>query len=483
MSSSLLWYDLETFGRHPGWDRIAQFAAIRTNDRFEPMEDPIVLYCRISPDYLPDPYSCLITGITPKETSEKGLSEADFAKEIARVMNKPGTCVAGYNSIRFDDEFIRNLFYRNFYDPYQREYAQGNSRWDIIDLVRMTHDLRPDGIEWVYDEEGKPIFKLEVLSKANGLTHTHAHDALSDVEATIGLAKLIQEKQPKLFHYYFKLRKKEEVRRILNLQHPQPLVHASGMFTRSGGCSTIVSPLTVDPVNRNCIYSFDLRFDPTPLLELEVEEIRHRVFTPADQLGDTPRIPLKGIHMNKSPALAPLSTLLEDSRSKLGLNIELAQARHKQLHSFPNLAQKLRKVFQKEEGKEYQDPDLKIYSGGFFGDHDRDTFRTIRETSDQDIISLHPPFEDPRGPEMFRRYKGRNFLGSLTEEEKRKWYSYCATRLLTPEWDDAYDISTYSKKIDSLMQSRDIDGTQKKVLADLKAYGIWLERNILDYKD
>ncbi|MCA1755827.1 MAG: exodeoxyribonuclease I, partial [Spirochaeta sp.] len=212
MSATLLWYDLETFGRNPAWDRIAQYASVRTGADFEPVGDPTVLYCRASPEYLPEPEACLVTGLTPQRVKPQGLSEAEFADRVHREMTVPGSCVVGYNTVRFDDEFIRNLFYRNFYDPYRREYADGNSRWDIVDLVRMTHDLRPEGITWPEGEDGKPVFQLELLSAANGLLHNKAHDALSDVYATIALARLVHERQPKLFEFLFKLRKKDEVR-------------------------------------------------------------------------------------------------------------------------------------------------------------------------------------------------------------------------------------------------------------------------------
>jgi exodeoxyribonuclease-1 len=176
---TLLWYDLETFGRNPRYDRIAQFAAIRTDDRFVPMEEPVVLYGKLSPDYLPDPLACLITGITPQEANSKGLCEAELVRAIDVHLSRPGTCALGYNTIAFDDEFIRNLYYRNFHDPYKREWADGNSRWDILDLARAARDLRPEGIHWPVTEDGKPTVKLELLTQANHLSHEHAHDALS----------------------------------------------------------------------------------------------------------------------------------------------------------------------------------------------------------------------------------------------------------------------------------------------------------------
>ncbi|MEI7943054.1 MAG: exodeoxyribonuclease I, partial [Candidatus Riflemargulisbacteria bacterium] len=188
INSSFLFYDLETFGINPQLDRIAQFACIRTNENLEQIEEPTVLYCKISEDYLPEIEACLLTGITPQDTLKKGICEYEFIKQINEIFSVPETCVLGYNNIRFDDEFIRNSLYRNLFDPYKREWANGNSRWDLIDMVRLTHDLRPGNISWPQNEDGNTSFKLEDLAKANHLTNGDSHDALADVKNTVELA-------------------------------------------------------------------------------------------------------------------------------------------------------------------------------------------------------------------------------------------------------------------------------------------------------
>ncbi|HEY3487270.1 MAG TPA: exodeoxyribonuclease I, partial [Gammaproteobacteria bacterium] len=235
MSTSFYWFDYETSGVDPARDRPVQFAGVRTDADFRPIGEPLTIYCRFSDDILPQPDSCLITGITPQLANARGMNEVEFARRIHEELSQPGTCAVGYNSIRFDDEVTRYLFYRNFYDPYEREYKNGNSRWDIIDMVRMCYALRPEGISWPQHEDGAPSFRLEHLSKANGIKHEAAHDALSDVYATIGMAKLIKEKQPRLYEYLYNLRQKQEVSRLLNLRDRQPLLHTSSMFPSQTG--------------------------------------------------------------------------------------------------------------------------------------------------------------------------------------------------------------------------------------------------------
>jgi len=425
MPASMLWYDLETFGRHAQWDRIAQFACIRTDGSFEQIEDPVVHHCRISPDYLPDPEACIITGITPEIVNDIGMRESDFAARVYSLMAVPGTCTAGYNSIRFDDEFVRSLFYRNFYDPYRREYENGNSRWDIIDLARMCRDLRPEGVNWVTDDDGRPVFKLSELSRANGIEHEHAHDALADVRATIGLARLLHETQPKLFKYYYGLRKKDEVRRRLNLQQMKPIVHTSGMFTSPAGCTTIVLPVSVHPLQPNVVIACDLREDPADWLDEPVAEIQRRLFTKREELGDEPRVPLKGIHLNRSPAVAPLATLEDDRADALGIDRDACLAHAELLRSRVDIVQKVRAVYADPPQRVAHDPELQIYSGDFFPDEDREVFERIR-TSDPETLKSDPPqLYDRRGPELLWRYIARNFPESLTEQERQRWRSFC----------------------------------------------------------
>ncbi|TFG65133.1 MAG: exodeoxyribonuclease I [Spirochaetales bacterium] len=479
MASTMLWYDLETFGTHPQWDRIGQFAAVRTNDKFEQIKDTESFYCSLSPDYLPNPEACLVSGLTPQFVNAEGLSDRDFAARINRLMLEPNTCIAGYNNLRFDDEFIRSLFYRNFFDPYKREYNKGNTRWDIIDLLRMAHDLRPEGIEWPADGEGRPSFKLTDLTAANGIAHEEAHNALSDVKATIALARLLLEKQPKLFRFFFSLRKKDEARRLLNLQKIIPLVHSSGMFTSEKGCSSIVVPLSVHPLQPNVIISYDLRHDPADWIDEPAEEIRRRVFTRQEELVPEKRIPLKGIHLNRCPAIAPLSTLSEDRAGILGIDLDLCMKHAGILAKRNDLIQKIRAVYQEGNSGKYEDPELQIYSGDFFPDEDRIEFDVIRSSPPEKLLADPPRLHDRRGPELLWRYIGRNYPEAFPPAEQAKWKSFCAGRLLTPEAKGAVDFGTFSRDVKNRLSRVDTPAKDKRILKALLDYAKELERTVL----
>ena len=284
MSTTLYWHDYETFGVDTRRDRPAQFAGLRTDEALNEVGEPLVIYCKPARDVLPHPEACLLTGITPQIADAQGVPEPEFIARIHTELAQPGTCSVGYNTLRFDDEVTRHTLYRNFYDPYAREWQHGNSRWDLIDLVRMTHALRPEGIEWPLHDNGKPSFRLEDLAAANGIGHESAHDALSDVRATIGLARLIRDRQPRIYDWLFQLRRKQKASGQLDLVGHEPVLHTSSMYPSETGCTTLVMPLIGEPGNNNSVLVYDLRYDSGPFMALDEEGLRDRLFTRAEDL-------------------------------------------------------------------------------------------------------------------------------------------------------------------------------------------------------
>jgi exodeoxyribonuclease I len=311
-------HDYETFGKSPSMDRPAQFAGVRTDMDFNIIEEPLVIYCTPADDYLPDPEAVMITGITPQLALAKGVNEAEFARQIHQAFSVPGTCILGYNNIRFDDEVSRNIFYRSFYDPYAYSWQNGNSRWDLLDVMRACYALRPDGIVWPENEEGFPSFRLEHLTRANGVEHEHAHDAMSDVYATIAMAKLVKQAQPRLFDFLLQHRNKHKLNALIDIAEMTPLVHVSGMFGAARGNTSWVSPLAWHPDNKNAVIMCDLAGDMTPLLTLSADELRERLYTRREDLApEQSPVPIKLVHINKCPVLAPAKTLVAGKRRAL----------------------------------------------------------------------------------------------------------------------------------------------------------------------
>jgi exodeoxyribonuclease-1 len=389
----------------------------------------VMLFCQPAPDFLPDPTSCRITGIGPRKALEEGLREAEFCSRILAEFREPGTCVVGYNSMRFDDEISRNLFYRCLHDPYEREWKNGNSRWDLIDLVRMTQALRPDGIQWPLREGGLPSFRLELLTAANGIAHESAHDAMSDVYATLAMARLIKEKQPRLYDFYFSLRDKNRVLAQLDLANHTPVVHISQRFPAQRGCMGIVLPLCKHPTNNNGILTLDLLRDPSAWVHLDADAIRERLYKRSEDLADgEERIALKTVHINRSPAVAPLGVLTPELRERYEIDLALIEERRQFVLSQPQLLDKLREVFEDEAFAAEQDADLGIYSG-FFSDSDRRLMQQVQSLPPAQLRELQSRFIDPRLPELLFRYRARNYPDTLDMQEHQRWQQHCARRL------------------------------------------------------
>ncbi len=427
---SFYWFDYETVGTDPAMDWPSQFAGIRTDEQFNEIGEPLNIYCQLPKDHLPHPEACLVTGLDPAEVNKKGLVEAEFIGRIHQELITPETCAVGYNSLRFDDEVTRHSLYRNFYDPYAREWKHDNSRWDLIDLVRLTAALRPEGINWPLHDNNHKSFKLEDLARANNIDHGNAHDALSDVRATIALARLIKSRQPKVYDFVFKQRGKDQVTDLLNLTEQKPVVHVSGMFGAEKQNLSIVMPLAEQAINKNGVIVYDLTVDPEPLITLSIEQIRERVFTATDQLpGNSARIPLKVIHRNKCPVIAPLGVLRPADCQRLQLNLDVCHRHWALLLRQKGLSQKVQEVFSSPPTKVSDDPDMMLYSGGFFSPADRRAMDQVVSTTPEKLSQLKLIFKDRRLEEMLFRYKARNYPDVLDEQEKEAWRQFCIHRL------------------------------------------------------
>jgi len=456
--TSFYWHDYETFGIDPRRDRACQFAGIRTDEDFNVIGKPLTLYCQPTPDFLPNPEACLVTGISPQDAMRKGVIEAEFIQQIYQEMSQANTCSVGYNSIRFDDEFTRNLLYRNCYDPYEREYKLGNSRWDIIDLARITRALRPEGINWVDDDKGIPSFRLDKLTIANGIEHGAAHDALADVYATIELAKLIKQQQPKLYNFVFNHRSKASLNALLKLGSMTPLLHISGMYPAVKGCLAMVVPLCFHPTNSNGVIVYDLSIDPEPLLSLTADEIYQRVFTAANDLPEgIARIPLKTVHINKCPVLAPISVLRSEDAERLQLDKTLCLNHLAKLSQRANWSVLLNEVFNRDSFAEETNPDLMIYSGGFLNAADKAELSKIRQTPEETIADLKPNFRAKHLAELFFRYKARNYPMSLTEPERQHWQDFCQQRITDKSAGASIVLAEYMQRLSQLKEQPEVD--------------------------
>ena len=431
VTGTFFWHDYETFGVVPGRDRPAQFAGIRTDFALNEVAAPVVHYCQPASDCLPDPDACLLTGILPQTCLERGLPEHAFAAAIESELGLPGTTGVGYNSLRFDDEVTRHLFWRNLIDPYAREWQNECSRWDLMDVVRCSYALRPEGIRWPKHDDGRVAFKLAQLTAANGIAHESAHDALSDVRATLALARLVKTKNPKLFDFCLKLRKKDAVLAEVGPQGARPFLHVSGMYPSERGCLAVVWPLGPHPVNKNELIVWDLASDPSELFALDAQTVRLRMFTKTDDLPENvERLPIKTIHINKSPVvIGQLKTLSAQTALRWELDMELALRHASILEQHGPWPQAFwANVFTRPTPEPARDVDQDLYSG-FIGTADRRTLSRLRSLTPDALAKQRVGFEDPRLEELLFRYRARNFFDSLTHAERVRWEQHCSQRL------------------------------------------------------
>ncbi len=464
MNNTFYWFDFETFGANPMKDRPAQFAGIRTDENLNIIGEPLMIYCKPSPDFLPAPEACLVTGITPQTALEKGMPEANFFKAIEKELAQPNTCAVGYNSLRFDDEVVRHGFYRNFLPPYNREWQNGNSRWDLMDVSRMTAALRPDGINWPTKEDGSPSFKLEDLCAANGINTENAHDAMADVYATIEWAKTIRKAQPRLFDYAFKMRKKDAIADLINTSTHGLFLHVSGMLGSKHQYVGVMMPITVHPNNKNSVICVDVTQSIQGLTELEVEDIYERIFTKTDELPEgLERLPVKEVHLNKSPTVAPLNTLTPETAERLSINLAFCKKQHDDLLPVIDIAaEKLMSIYEHRDFEEVTNPDWRLYAGGFISNADAGQRARVSRMSWDELCDTPISFEDDYMGRLLFRYRARNSVESLTEDEQAQWH----------EWRCAQfgDIEAYMERLDELENAPTATGADWAVLNELREY-------------
>ena len=428
MDQSFFWYDLETTGTDPVLDRVIQFAGQRTDSELNPIDAPINFYVKPSEDTLFHPDASRVTGIDPAQLETEGLSELAGIEKIQAIFMVPGTCGVGFNSLKFDDEFLRQSLYRSFFDPYAREWMNGNSRWDLIDLARLCFSLRPEGIQWPTRPDGRPSFKLVDLSEANGLSHIKAHDALSDIEATLGLARLLKRAQPRLFDYYFKLRQKTAVKALLYPLGKQPILQVAPYFDPKKRFISPLLPFMAHPSNANSIICLNLDIEPDEYVSLSSADLR-QFFSFEGDAGQKRSRPLQTIALNRSPAIAPISTIEPDWASTWGWSKFQLTDRIKKIQSCAPLHSVLLELYASKSQAPLKDAEYQLYSGGFISDADRSRFEQVRDEAG--VAGGIDIFDDQRLNDLYFNYKARHYPEALSPDQRQRWQQFLQHRWMS----------------------------------------------------
>ena len=467
MTTTFYWHDYETFGLDTKRDRPAKFAGLRTDENLNPLGDPLVVHCKPVRDVLPSPEACLTNGITPQMVDACGVPEPEFIARIHDELERPNTCGVGYNNIEFDDEITRHALYRNFYDPYAREWQNGNSRWDIIDLVRMTYALRPEGIQWPTHEDGRPSFRLKDIAAANDIRHD-PHDALSDVLATIAIARLIREKQRGIYDWFFRLRDREEAKKQLDLANHTPVLHTWFRYPPETGCTALVMPLVREPgYKKNGVLVYDLSHDPEPFIDLDEKDLCDCLFISAEE-----KLPVNSVRINKCPALAPKSCLRELDSERIAIDLDDCDRHWRILNANKEFMRRVGKAYGNREFSSSGDVELRLYEGGFFKKEDISLFADIRAASPQELSRARYDFLDKRRlPELLFRYRARNWPETLSVEETQRWEEFRYRRIHNVDEKGSITLDHYYKCIALLRDKHIEDADAQRVLNALDDWG------------
>jgi exodeoxyribonuclease I len=467
MAQTFFFYDLETSGVNPRTSRIMQFAGQRTDADLNPIGEPYNILIKLNEDILPEPDAILITGITPQQTIQDGITEAEFFKLFCEEIVQPDTIFVGFNNIRFDDEFVRFGLYRNFYDPYEWQWKDGCTRWDMLDVVRMTRALRPNGIKWPFAPDGKPSNRLELLSAVNKLIHDSAHDALSDVSATISVAKMIKDKQPKLFDYLLSMRGKKEVMALVN--SGQPYVYVSGKYANEFEKLTVVHTLGQHPDKQGALV-YDLRIDPEPFLKLTPEQLAEAWKWKKDPKPSDLVLPIKALQYNRCPAVAPLGVILPEDAARLGVYMDEINAHKKKLDDAPGLIDSLRKalaILNKDRTQSTMMVDDAKVDGllyeEFIGDADKKLYPKIHQIEPEGLSNIANELKDRRLKVLMPLYKARNFPKNLSDDERQEWEKH-KTKMLSSS------LPKFSERLNEIALREGLTQNQAYLLEELKLY-------------
>lgn len=450
-----------------------QFAGQRTDMELKPIGEPVNILIKLTPDVVPEPDAILITGITPQQSVADGITEAEFLQFFYEEVVKPGTIFLGFNSVRFDDEFMRFMHYRNFYDAYEWQWCDDCSRWDLLDMVRMTRALRPEGIEWPFAPDGKPSNRLEYLTKVNGLDHEHAHDALNDVLATIAVTKLIRDKQKGLFDYLLDMRQKNKVKDLV--EKAEPFIYTSGRYP-GVQLHTSVAVLVAKHPEQPCAYVYDLRHDPTPFLAMTTEQL-----TAAARFSRDPahvQLPVKPLRYNRCPAVAPMGVVKDaETQERLELDLAVIQKNLAMLRSDKAFADRIADVFAGLESEHQGQSELfgsehavdgQLYDG-FLPKGDKSAMQQVRTANADECAKLQVQFQDKRLQALFPLFKARNHPRCLNDDERQAWDEFCKQRLLGGG--QSSKLAKYFKRLDDLVKEDHLTQNQRYLLEELHLYG------------
>jgi len=467
MPKTYLFYDTETTGLNPCFDQILQFAAIRTDEDFNELERH-QFFIRLNPDVIPAPYA-MMTHLIRLDQLKTGQCEYEAIQEIHQLVNTPETISVGYNTLGFDDEFLRFSFYRNLLPSYTHQWANGCSRLDLFPIVTLYFLHKKESLRWP-ENNGKTNLKLENLNALNHLADGQAHDAMVDVEATLALAKKLKS-YTKMWDYavgYFN--KNTDVKRFRQLPiafesvyapHREALLVASSLGPGKNYQAPVLCLGSHLHYKNQMLW---LRLDKEDLIKTTGNTIAQHTYVLRKRFGEQPIL------------LPPLPRFLEQIDEE---RLKLADKNKTWLKDHSNILQLICDYYQNYKYPEVPACDLNanLYIQPFPTPEEEYQCRQFHQADIKTKCTLLSKFENDCLKMLAIRLIGRNFKDELSDPEKTIFQRYLESIFSNDEEKNPVDYKNQKhlspkkvlEQIEGLMQ-KELNSEEKEILEELKDY-------------
>jgi exodeoxyribonuclease-1 len=407
-----VFYDFETSGRSSTWDQIIEVGAVLVNDNFQVLADPLNLRCSLKPGLVPEPYALIVNRTTPQILRRTNLSHYGLITQMQEVLTKWSPAIfVGFNNLNFDEEYMRKSLFKTLNEPYLTQY-NGNKRGDILGLIRTAHLYYPNCIKTPISDKGNAVFKLSELTEMNGIVHDNAHSAVSDVMATIEIAKIIKDKAPSVWKASLMTTSKMEVNSIVEKEK----IFCVNEYFYGKARPFVVTFICFHP-KYNWPQCFNLINDPSLYLKMPYAQLK-------EELKKSPKI-IRSIKNNKHPVImSPNYAKNFEGYKQLGTDKLLERAN--MIQSNKEFKDRVAKILAEEaEEKEALDSQIGLMA-------------------EESIYTGFPQPEDQKLMGEFHRLDWKGKL-NLSEKFKDERFTYFAKRLIYEESPEVLGKEEYKK--------------------------------------
>ena len=468
--SNFVFYDFETSSSNKYWGQIIQIGAILTNDNLDEL-DRFDARCRLSPGIIPEAMALIVNKTSPTMLKKSNLSHYEMIRQFVDILKKWGKATyIGFNSIEFDEEFLRSTLFQTLEYPYITS-TNGNTRGDMLSLARAANLYYPKTLKNSVNEKGNDVYKLDQMAPLNGIDHGDAHSAIGDVIATLGIAKIIAKKAPNVWKASLKTLDKNAT---LDLIKKETLFCTNEYFY--GKSRPYIQTFVCQHPQYQWPLCFDLRHDPNIYLNMPTQEL-------TAAMKKQPKF-IRTVRHNKHPVLMnPSYGKMFDEYKIIGL--EKLKERANLIKDNKEFAEKIitikqLEVEEKEQTKSQEDltPEESIYDFSQSKKEDNKVMSEFHSQNWDKRLPLISKFKDER-----LKYFGKKLIymekpDLLTKEDYNLIHKDIAKKLLSTNNEKWNTIPRTYSEIDTLRAKFEKENHQDKlvILDEINAYVEELEK-------